>query len=294
MADDNGGITYDGDVSNEELGKLKDSTKAEQQSNMRVAAAAAAFQRESEQRRQQTQNSQKSPAKSNASLRSSDLRSVAQSQTPPRDPGSPQMGGGSQNNQAAARVAQAIAASRSQHAPATASEPKHVSRAELGTLRVQTKAQLQSQLLASSYSPEKQQRVANQMQQVQARAMNYVRGQTAQRGPNLKTVAQSQQQSPPSVQTKANNLAQVAAKSGQQQARGPNVFDRYSPKQAQSNSLRQVAQTQAKAAEQAKAQPAKEQAQQQQKAAANVFDKHKQPREKGKEQQQEKEKGRGR
>lgn len=293
MADDNGGITYDGDVSNEELGKLKDSTKAEQQSNMRVAAAAAAFQRESEQRRQQAQNSQKSPAKTNASLRSSDLRSVAQSQTSPRDPGSPQMGGGSQNNQATARLAQAIAASRSQHAPATVSEPKHVSRAELGALRVQTKAQMQSQLLASSYSPEKQQRVANQMQQVQARAMNYVRGQTAKRGPNLKTVAQSQQQSPPSVQTKANNLAQVAAKSGQQQARGPNVFDRYALKQAQSNSLRQVAQTQAKAAEQAKAQPAKEQTQQQ-KAAANVFDKHKQPREKGKEQQQEKEKGRGR
>lgn len=260
MADDNGGITYDGDVSKDELGTLKDVSKAAQQSKERVAASiSAAEHRKIEAQRLERLNGPKDPAKTQAGLRSSDLRSVARSQTPPRDPGGPQTPRNPPTNdpppkkpptsQAMASPPQRMANSGRRDVPATISEPKHVSKQELGTLKAPTKAQLQTQPNAASYSPEKQQKVAAQWKQTQTKAMNYVRGQTAERGSNRSPAAQNQPQPAASAKPRADNPAQLA-------------------------------QTQAK--------------QQQKAATQNIFDKYKQQREKSKEQQQQKEKGRGR
>ena len=263
MADGIGGMTYDGDVSNDKLGNIKDSTRPDQQAQMRVASAAAANQRKIEGERLKMLNGAKEPGKTQAALRSSDLRSISRSQTQPRDPGGPQSRSNPQASQTQSRAAQAIASYNSRDAPATPSRATHVPRQELGNLRVPTKAQHQSQLNALSYSPEKQQKIANQWQQTKGRAREFVQNKNAERTNDMRSARQSQSRSSVSVQAQGTTSKKPP----------PAPRPKKRPKQQRAKAFTKEYQEDKK---------------------QNVFDKYSQQRDKSQAQQQQKGKGRGR
>lgn len=319
-------ITFAGDVSNEQLGGLRDSTRAEQQARMRVASSAAQQARKVEAERQQSKTKAKDPTRAKAVSRRTDLRTVAQSQTYRRTSNVQRPSPPTQS-----RGAQAIASYSARQTPAAPSNATHVSRRELGNLRVPTKAQLQSQLNATSYSPEKQQRIAAQWQQTKGRAMNYVQSQNQERTTDLRSVSQNQERTTnlrTVSQAQSRSAGRVSAQTQEktpthdgttvrlrakkrpeqrfsntfskeyQQGKKSNVFERHSPKRGDPVSLKTVAQNLAPTAQQGQSQSAAQSTekgkQQGKEPAKNVFNKYSPPRDKSPAQQQEKGRSRGR
>ncbi|MEM7125663.1 MAG: hypothetical protein AAF702_05015 [Chloroflexota bacterium] len=295
MADDDGDkpidIKFDGDVSPAELGDLKDSTKPEEQSKMNGAAATEAQLRKADAERLQTLNGPDDPGKTRAGVEAWGLHTIAraQTETPPTNPDARQP---TQDNPPPTHSGPS---GNTQHEPAAVSDVKHVSREELGSLKVPTKAQLQAQLNASTYSPEKQQKIAAQHQVIHARAMAFVRANTAERGLNSQSAAQVQQRTAVGLHAQSSGQGDDSARASQQRAKALNVFDRLSQQGKQPPNAKKATQEQSKTKAQSQSLTNLEQSRQKAIAATqNVFDKHGQQRDNSKGQQQEKEKSRGR
>ena len=269
MADDRdrpASITFDGDVSNGRLGTLRTTTKPELQAQLNATDYSAEKKAKVTAQMRQTANSAAAYVRSQQAVRTANLRDVSRSQVQRPTPvemrtraasakpaaqqpvarqGAPQGAPQAQKNRTAPAARAADEKKVTRDAPAKISGAKNVSRRELGTFRVPTKAQHQSQLNALSYSDTKRQNINAQWQQTASRAKDFVQTRQAERAKGLNQVARTQQRVPAGVKSQANNLGQVAQT--KQRAAEQNVFDRYGPKAKQVSSLRSVAQNQSPA-----------------------------------------------
>ena len=271
MADDRdrpASITFDGDVSNRRLGTLRTTTKPELQAQLNATDYSAEKKAKVTAQMRQTANSAAAYVRSQQAVRTANLRDVSRGQVqrpavsemrtraasakpaaaqPVARQGAPQGAPQAQKNRNAPAARAADEKKVTRGAPAKISGAKNVSRRELGSFRVPTKAQLQSQLNAASYSNTKRQNINVQWQQTASRAKEYVHTKQAERASGLGQVArgQTQQQAPAGVKSQANSLGQVAQT--KQRAAQQSVFDRYGPKAKQVSSLRSVAQNQSPA-----------------------------------------------